>query len=196
MNKELKIEFKLLIGEDHIAIDDLLNDPERLLECYMSEENPTDSSFQGGYCISINEKKWNGKEDFYFDQFSYTLNWLTGLEKLLSKKITATDVGFWEESRATATLKGYNELEIVDTWSLDKIIAYPCIVDFEEFCKLILIESRKYEQLASLVKNRIASKKSKDPSDLKKEKQIIEAMCGDEFAHYCNKLELLIKEYF
>src|ERR1700733_5120681 len=108
MQNELTIEFRLLIGDDHVLVDDLLKVPERLLDYYMSEEDPTDSTFQGGYCISVGEKKWNGKEEFYFDMFSYTLNWLSGIEKLLLKELTVAEIGFWEESTATATLKGDN----------------------------------------------------------------------------------------
>src|SRR5215475_1411403 len=102
-HNSVSVEFRLLVGEETILIDKLLKNPQRLIDYYLEEENQSDSTFQGGYCITVDGKIWNGNPDFYFDIFSFTLNWLSGVDDLLSGKTSSADVGFWEESVATAT---------------------------------------------------------------------------------------------
>ncbi len=192
MENELKIEFRLLVGEDQVSVEELLKNPDSLLNAYLAEEAPTDSVFQGGYCISVGDKKWNGKEEFYFDMFSYTLNWLSGIEKILLKELTSAEVGFWEESTATAALIGSNELKITDTHVGGKIVAKPTIVNFGIFCHLLLQESRKYEQLAHTIKNNVLAKG--EAIDKKRGEQIIREMCADDFSRHCKAIEILLKE--
>ncbi len=195
MSKEiLAIEFELLVGEEKISADELLVEPGKLLDYYVSEEDATDSNYPGGFCISVGGKKWNGGEEFYFDMFSYTLNWLKGIEELLSNESIMVDVGFWEESVATAILKEENKLEILDKSVNGRIIAPSIIVNFESFCRQLLNESRKYESLALLVKQKILSKAKS--IDLNRAHQIIREMCADEFRDHNRALEILIRKRF
>ena len=195
MEKNLTIEFKLLIGEEHISVDDCLKNPKKLLDYYLSEEDATDSSFQGGYCISVNGKKWNAiAGEFYFDMFSYSLNWLKGIEILLSKDQTEENVGFWEESNAKAILKESNTLEIIDKTVNGKILGESVSIDFENFCSLMLSESKKYESLALLVKARIMD--ASKHIDKEKGIQVIREMCGDDFLKHNKAIESLMGKYF
>ncbi|MDB5272777.1 MAG: hypothetical protein JWO58_1144 [Chitinophagaceae bacterium] len=192
MGKALEIDFYLLVGENKVSAKELLMTPQVLLDYYLGEEETTDSTFQGGYCISIDGKKWNGKEEFYFDLFAYTLNWLKGIEELLLKKQTSVDVGFWEESVAKATLLGNGEIEIMDATVNGRALTDVSRVDLQQFCKCLLQATQTYSLLAERIKELIFF--NVQSIDEKKAQQIIQEMCADEFVQYSSSIEALMKE--
>jgi hypothetical protein len=194
MENELTITFQLLVGEDNVPVEELLKDPEALLDYYLADEDKTDSTFQGGYCISVNGKKWNGDNDFYFDLFAYSLNWLKGIQQLLLKESHVAEVGFWEESVAKATLIGDSQLQIQDAGVNGRVLAAPVTVDLEAFCRALLSAGRGYEELAASVKQLIIGRG--DEIEEEEGERIIDEMCGREYQLYNNAVETLINNRF
>ncbi|MDB5258071.1 MAG: hypothetical protein JWM14_2766 [Chitinophagaceae bacterium] len=194
MENNLSITFQLLVGEDHIAVEDLLQNPESLLDYYLADEDQTDSTFQGGYCIVVNGKKWNGDNDFYFDLFAYSLNWLKGIQELLLKETNTAEVGFWEESVAKATLVGETQLQIEDASVNGRVLAPAEVVDFELFSRELLKAGRGYEALAASIKQLIHVR---GPLIEEQEgERIIQEMCGREYQQYNDAVEVLIEKRF
>jgi len=195
MNRKLQISFRLFVGEEQILVDELLQNHGKLLDYYLSDEWWSDSTFKGGYCIAIDNNRWNGKDEYLFDLFRYSLQWVSGIVQLLSTDQTTVSIGFWEESTGTATRVGENELEIVDTWvSSNEFMSKPACVNLEVFSKQLLRESKKYLKLAMDIKDEINLRQSQ--IDKKAALRIIEEMCGEDFEHYCGLLEDQINKRF
>ncbi len=191
MDKDLQITFALLIGEDHVSVEDCLKDPKKVLDYYLNEEDLSDSTFQGGFCITNKGKKWNATQyGFYFDLFAYTLNWLSGMIHLLRKEGPIANVGFWEESVARATLLENGDLEIVDASVNGRVLAEPAEVDFETFCKELLTASKQYEALASQVKVLALAQPHA------KNQKIIREMCAEDYRKNNEALALAMSNFF
>lgn len=188
MSEELKIRFRIMMRDKLVPVDELLIDPKKLLDHYLSipRERLTCCSFQGGFCIDVNGKPWNGDapDDYCIDEFWMTLHWLMALEEVLTWTKGINRVTFWEESQATITVKDHGIVWIEDTPYAREAVM------LEELAALMLRESRKYVQLVKLVNEEM--ERRKENIDREVRGKIIYEMKGGSFEEYIVKVE---KEY-